>query len=124
MLVEKAAKDAAQEPPGDPPAAPGEVGSRSLEGLHGTVPVPPDKAGFWRQYRAFVGPAFLISVGYMDPGNWGTDLEAGAKFRYGLLWVVGLSSFMAIIMQIISAPLGVVTGKDLAQACRDDYPAW
>jgi manganese transport protein len=60
----------------------------------------------------------------MDPGNWGTDLEAGARFRYGLLWVVGLSSFMAIIMQIISARLGVVTGKDLAQACRDFYPSW
>jgi manganese transport protein len=102
----------------------GEAGIRSLEGLHGTVPVPPDAAGFWRQYRAFVGPAFLVSVGYMDPGNWGTDLEAGAKFRYGLLWIVALSSFMAIIMQVISARLGVVTGKDLAQACRDYYPSW
>jgi manganese transport protein len=95
-----------------------------LEGLHGTVPVPPSAAGFWRQYRAFVGPAFLVSVGYMDPGNWGSDLQAGASFRYDLLWVVALSSFMAIIMQIVSARLGVVTGKDLAQACRDFYPSW
>lgn len=107
-----------------PPASNGDGGIRSLEGLHGTVPVPPAKAGFWRQYRAFVGPAFLVSVGYMDPGNWGTDLEAGAKFRYGLLWVVALSSLMAIVMQVLSARLGVVTGKDLAQACRDFYPAW
>jgi manganese transport protein len=97
---------------------------RSLEGLHGTVPVPPANAGFWRHYRAFVGPAFLVSVGYMDPGNWGTDLEAGARYGYGLLWVVGLASLMAIIMQVIAARLGVVTGKDLAQACRDYYPAW
>jgi manganese transport protein len=97
---------------------------RSLEGLNATVAVPPANAGFWRQYRAFVGPAFLVSVGYMDPGNWGTDLQAGAEHRYGLLWVVAVSSFMAIILQIISARLGVVTGKDLAQACRDFYPSW
>src|SRR5579859_3028530 len=82
---------------------------RSLEGLHGTVEVPHPKAGFWQQYRAFIGPAFLVSVGYMDPGNWGTDLEAGARFRYDLLWVVALASFMAIIMQVIAARLGVVT---------------
>jgi manganese transport protein len=102
----------------------GEAGIRSLEGLHGTVPVPPPSASFWRHYRAFVGPAFLVSVGYMDPGNWGTDLQAGASFRYQLLWVVALSSLMAVIMQIIAARLGVVTGKDLAQACRDYYPSW
>src|SRR5437588_1632793 len=102
----------------------GHAPARSLEGLHGTVAVPHAKAGFWQHYRAFVGPAFLVSVGYMDPGNWGTDLEGGARFRYDLLWVVALSSFMAIIMQVISARLGVVTGKDLAQACRDFYPAW
>ncbi|OAI46284.1 hypothetical protein AYO44_11540 [Planctomycetaceae bacterium SCGC AG-212-F19] len=106
-------------------AAPEVNGSpRSLEGLNGTVPVPPPSAGFWAQWRAFVGPAFLVSVGYMDPGNWGTDLEAGASYRYGLLWVVALSSIMAIFMQIISARLGVVTGKDLAQACRDFYWPW
>jgi manganese transport protein len=98
--------------------------SLSLEGLHSTVPVPSEKAGFYRQLRAYAGPAFLVSVGYMDPGNWGTDLQAGASYRYGLLWVVALSSLMAIIMQILSARLGVVTGKDLAQACRDFYPAW
>jgi len=99
-------------------------GHVSLEGIHGTVDVPHHRAGFWNQWRAFVGPAILVSVGYMDPGNWGTDLQAGAQFKYGLLWVVGLASLMAIFMQVISARLGVVTGKDLAQCCRDWYPRW
>jgi manganese transport protein len=96
----------------------------SLEGVHSTVEVPHHQAGFWEQWRAFVGPAILVSVGYMDPGNWGTDLQAGARFKYELLWVVGVASLMAIFMQVISARLGVVTGKDLAQCCRDWYPAW
>jgi manganese transport protein len=96
----------------------------SLEGMHGTVSVPPHTASFWRQWRAFVGPAILISVGYMDPGNWGTDLAGGAQFKYGLLWVVALASFMAVILQVISARLGVATGKDLAQCCRDWLPQW
>jgi manganese transport protein len=99
-------------------------GSISLEGMHSSVPVPEIGASFWKKWRAFVGPAILISVGYMDPGNWGTDLSAGAQFKYGLLWVVAISSFMAIILQVISARLGVVTGKDLAQCCRDWYPSW
>src|SRR5579862_5758206 len=98
--------------------------SVSLEGVHSTVAVPHHQAGFWKQWRAFVGPAILVSVGYMDPGNWGTDLQGGAQFRYGLLWVVALASVMAIFMQVISARLGVVTGKDLAQCCRDWYPRW
>ena len=96
----------------------------SLEGVHGSVAVPSPQANFWEQWRAFVGPAILVSVGYMDPGNWGTDLQAGAQFKYQLLWVVAVSSLMAIFMQIISARLGVVTGKDLAQCCRDWYPSW
>src|SRR5215831_9383896 len=100
------------------------AGHISLEGVHSSVEVPHHQAGFWEQWRAFVGPAILVSVGYMDPGNWGTDLQAGAHFKYGLLWVVGLASLMAIFMQVISARLGVVTGKDLAQCCRDWYPAW
>src|SRR5437667_643660 len=99
-------------------------GHLSLEGVHGTVQVPDYQAGFWQQWRAFVGPAILVSVGYMNPGKWGTDLQAGARFKYGLLWVVDLASIMAIFMQIISARLGVVTGKDLAQCCRDWYPKW
>jgi manganese transport protein len=106
------------------PIALAESHSPSLEGFHGSVPVPARDAGFWKNYRAFVGPALLVSVGYMDPGNWATDLEAGARFKFGLLWVVAASSFMAIVLQILSARLGIVTGKDLAQACRDFYPAW
>ncbi|MGA3170845.1 MAG: Nramp family divalent metal transporter [Chthoniobacteraceae bacterium] len=99
-------------------------GSRSLEGLHSTVDVPPATAHPWKQYLAFAGPAMLVSVGYMDPGNWSTDLSAGAEFRYGLLWIVALSSLMAVFLQIVSARLGVVTGKDLAQCCRDHMPGW
>ena len=109
--------------------APGRIGDFdrghvSLEGVHSSITVPHHAAGFWEQWRAFVGPAILVSVGYMDPGNWGTDLQAGAQFKYGLLWVVGLASLMAIFMQVMSARLGVVTGKDLAQCCRDWYPSW
>src|SRR5438094_6922817 len=96
----------------------------SLEGVHSSVKTPDHQAGFWEQWRAFVGPAILVSVDYMDPGNWGTDLQAAAQFKYGLLWVVALASLMAIFMQVISARLGVVTGKDLAQCCRDWYPKW
>ena len=99
-------------------------GHLSLEGAHSSIAVPHHDAGFWEQWRAFVGPAILVSVGYMDPGNWGTDLQGGAQFKYGLLWVVGCASLMAIFMQVISARLGVVTGKDLAQCCRDWYPSW
>ena len=71
-------------------------GAMSLEGMHGSVKVPHHKAGFWRQMVAYFGPAILVSVAYMDPGNWGTDLQAGAQFKYGLLWTVGLASVMAI----------------------------
>src|SRR6516225_3896469 len=95
--------------PTDRPLSAASNSQSSLEGLHKTVPVPSPSAGFWRQWRAFVGPAFLVSVGYMDPGNWGTDLDAGAKFKYGLLWVVALASLMAIFMQVLAARLGVVT---------------
>ena len=118
--------DAAQ-PPSTPTAAPAQAAANSqvsLEGMHGTVAVPPHTASFWRQWRAFVGTAILVSVGYMDPGNWGTDLAGGAQFKYGLLWVVALASFMAVILQVISARLGVATGKDLAQCCRDWFPEW
>src|SRR5262245_15222936 len=100
------------------------AGHRSLEEMHSTVEVPHHEASFWQQWRAFIGPAILVAVGYMDPGNWGTDLAGGARYKYGLLWVVGLASLMAIVMQVLSARLGVVTGKDLAQGCRDWYPRW
>ena len=117
-----------QADPAAPPSRPGDVSLESspvsLEGLHRTVEVPHHEAGFFQQWRAFIGPAILVSVGYMDPGNWGTDLAGGARFKYGLLWVIALASIMAIFMQVISARLGVVTGKDLAQACRDWMPGW
>jgi manganese transport protein len=77
---------------------------------------------FWRQLLAFGGPAYLVSVGYMDPGNWATDLEGGARFGYHLLWVLVLSNAMALLLQTLSARLGIVTKRDLAQACRDEYP--
>ncbi len=95
----------------------------SLQGLHGTVPVP-QTAGLFRNWRAFAGPSLLVSVGYMDPGNWGTDLQGGAQFRYGLLWVVAAASLMAIVLQVLAARLGVATGRDLAQCCREHYPRW
>lgn len=96
----------------------------SLEGLHGSVAVPSSRAGFWKQMAAYFGPAVLVSVAYMDPGNWGTDLTGGAQFKYGLLWVVALASLMAIFLQTIAARLGVATGRDLAQCCYDWYPKW
>src|SRR5881394_2053902 len=98
-----------------------ENGRVSLEGMHGTVDVPHHEAGFFQQWRAFIGPAILVSVGYMDPGNWGTDLAGGAKFGYRLLWVILVSNLMAMLLQTLCARLGLVTGKDLAQACRDYY---
>jgi manganese transport protein len=92
--------------------------------MHNSVTVPDRKAGFWKQIAAYFGPAVLVSVAYMDPGNWGTDLQGGAQFKYGLLWVVGLASLMAIFLQIIAARIGVATGRDLAQCCYDWYPKW
>ncbi len=99
-------------------------GAVSLEGMHGSVKVPHHKASFWRQMAAFFGPAILVSVAYMDPGNWATDLQGGAQFKYKLLWVVGLASVMAIFLQAIAARLGIATGRDLAQCCYDWYPKW
>jgi manganese transport protein len=87
---------------------------------HRTVLITPG-AGFWRKLLAFSGPGYLVAVGYMDPGNWATDLAGGSAFGYTLLSVVLLSSLMAILLQALSARLGIVTGRDLAQACRDHY---
>ncbi|HEX7079339.1 MAG TPA: Nramp family divalent metal transporter [Candidatus Eisenbacteria bacterium] len=94
---------------------------RSLHEVHRTVRIP-DGAGWIRRMLAFSGPAYLVSVGYMDPGNWATDLAGGARFGYQLIWVILLSNLMAVLLQTLSARLGVVTGKDLAQECRDYYP--
>src|SRR5438874_5376867 len=94
-------------------------GRRSLEEVHGTVPVA-QRHGLQR-LLAFMGPAYLVSVGYMDPGNWATDLEGGARFGYALIWVLLMSNMMAVLLQTLAARLGVVTGHDLAQACRAEY---
>jgi manganese transport protein len=92
----------------------------SLPEVHRSILVP-TTASFWRKLLAFSGPGFLVAVGYMDPGNWATDLAGGAKFGYSLLAVVMISNLMAILLQHLCIKLGVVTGRDLAQACRDHY---
>ncbi|MFY9728233.1 MAG: Nramp family divalent metal transporter [Bryobacteraceae bacterium] len=94
--------------------------SLSLADVHSTVDI--SQISFWRRMFAFAGPAYLVSVGYMDPGNWATDLEGGARFGYRLLWVLVMSNAMAILLQTLSARLGIVNGRDLAQACREAYP--
>src|SRR6266436_2964646 len=93
----------------------------SLAEVHRSVVVPVT-ASFWRILLAFSGPGFLVAVGYMDPGNWATDLAGGAQFGYTLLTVIMVSNLMAILLQHLCVKLGIVTGRDLAQACRDHYP--
>src|SRR5246127_2326270 len=95
-------------------------GQVSLPEVHRTILVP-QTASFWRKLMAFSGPGFLVAVGYMDPGNWATDLAGGARFGYSLLAVVMISNLMAILLQHLCIKLGVTTGRDLAQACRDHY---
>lgn len=97
-----------------------EVRNPSLAEVHSSIQVPPT-AGFWRKLFAFAGPGLMVAVGYMDPGNWATDLAGGAQFGYTLLSVILLSNIMAIVLQYLSLKLGIVTGRDLAQACRDHY---
>jgi manganese transport protein len=92
----------------------------SLPEIHSTLAVP-RQASFFRKLFAFAGPGFLVAVGYMDPGNWATDLAAGSRFNYTLLSVIMISNLMAILLQALAIKLGVVTGRDLAQACRDHY---
>ena len=99
----------------DPPARP------SLSESYRTVAVPLGKGGFWRKTAAFAGPGYMVAVGYMDPGNWATDLAGGSAFGYTLLAVVLLSTLMAILLQTLSARLGIAAGLDLAQACRQRY---
>src|SRR5213083_2914177 len=94
--------------------------SSSLPEVHSTISI--SQVSLWKRMFAFAGPAYLVSVGYMDPGNWATDLEGGARFGYGLLWVLVMSNAMALLLQTLSARLGIVRGLDLAQACREAYP--
>ena len=93
---------------------------KSLDQLHESVPVQ-NKTG-WRRLFAFIGPAYLVSVGYMDPGNWATDLQGGAAFGFQLIWILLLSNIMAILLQSLSARLGIVRRLDLAQVNRETYP--
>src|SRR5881394_2989929 len=95
-------------------------GEASLREVHGSIPIPQD-AGFWRKLFAFAGPGYLVAVGYMDPGNWATDLAGGARYGYTLLSVIMLSNLMAILLQALAVRLGIASGRDLAQACRDHY---
>ena len=95
--------------------------AKSLAEVHSTVNVKAYKNTLARLFL-FTGPAFMVSVGYMDPGNWATDLAGGAQFGYKLIWVILLANLMAILFQTLSARLGIVSGRDLAQACRDHYP--
>src|SRR3712207_3771227 len=95
--------------------------SKSLEEVNETVDTTGQKS-FWRKLLSFMGPAYLVSVGYMDPGNWATDIAGGSQFGYKLIWVLLMSNLMALLLQSLSARLGVVRGKDLAQASRESYP--
>src|SRR6187401_2855502 len=92
----------------------------SLPEVHGSIPIP-HGAGFWKKMMAFAGPGYLVAVGYMDPGNWATDLAGGARFGYTLLSVIMISNLMAILLQALAVRLGIASGRDLAQACRDHY---
>ena len=98
-----------------------ERGTPSLHEIHGSIAIPKN-AGFWRTLFAFAGPGMMVAVGYMDPGNWATDLAGGARFGYLLLSVILISNLMAMLLQHLALKLGIVTGRDLAQACRDHYP--
>src|SRR5688572_10524999 len=102
------------------PAAEPDWDRRSLPEVHGSVAIPIGGAP-WRKMLAFAGPGYLVAVGYMDPGNWATDIAGGARFGYNLLSVILLSNLMAILLQSLSARLGIASGRDLAQACRDGY---
>src|SRR3954469_15418418 len=94
---------------------------QSLSEVHESVDTTAPRKG-WRRILAYIGPAYLVSVGYMDPGNWATDLQGGAKFGYQLIWVLLMSNLMALLLQSLSARLGIVRRRDLAQANREEYP--
>src|SRR6476646_1849242 len=96
------------------------VSTKSLPESYASVPVP-QGVSFWRKLLAFTGPGLMVAVGYMDPGNWATDIAGGAKFGYTLLVVILISNLFAMLLQHLAVKLGVVTGRDLAQACRDHY---
>lgn len=94
---------------------------KSLEEVHGSIDTT-QAANKWKRFLLFAGPAFLVAVGYMDPGNWATDIAGGSKYGYSLLWVLLMSNLIALLLQSLSARLGIVRGRDLAQASRETYP--
>ncbi|MBS0981592.1 Nramp family divalent metal transporter [Gluconobacter cerinus] len=100
----------------------GDAERPSLPEVFSSVRVPEGSTTWLKRFLAFVGPGYMVSVGYMDPGNWATDLQGGAQYGYTLLCVIMLSNLMAILLQALSARLGIATGRDLAQACRDHFP--
>ncbi|MCC2548899.1 Nramp family divalent metal transporter [Hymenobacter sp. BT175] len=113
-----------QEPPATPSPDAGWKQARhapSLAEVYGSIRVPAQNASFWRKLLAFSGPGLMVAVGYMDPGNWATDIAGGARYGYTLLSVILISNLFAILLQHLAAKLGIVTGRDLAQACRDHY---
>jgi manganese transport protein len=97
--------------------------SKSLEEVNESIDTR-KKTGFFRKLMAFAGPAYLVSVGYMDPGNWATDIAGGSQFGYKLIWVLLMSNIMAVLLQSLSARLGIVRGRYLAQASRESYPTF
>src|SRR2546423_4484560 len=96
----------------------------SLNEVHQTVDTTSGSKPVWKKVFSFFGPAYLVSVGYMDPGNWATDLAGGSQFGYKLIWVLLMSNLMALLLQNMSARLGIVRGRDLAQANRETYPLY
>lgn len=99
------------------------MSTRSLEEVHGTIDTTGNMS-WWRRFVLFIGPAFMVCVGYMDPGNWATDIAGGSKYGYKLLWILLLSNLIALLLQSLSARLGIVRGKDLAQVSRETYPSF
>src|SRR4051794_4762764 len=96
--------------------------AKSLENVHSSIDTT-RKRGLMKSLFAFLGPAYLVSVGYMDPGNWATDIAGGSGFGYKLIWVLLMSNLIAILLQSLSSRLGIVRGRDLAQASKENYPA-
>jgi manganese transport protein len=113
-------RDVSAETPGSSPAWRKTRDAPSLSEVYRSVPV--SRGNWFRKLLSFGGPGYLVAVGYMDPGNWATDLAGGAQFGYSLLYVILISNLMAVLLQGLSSKLGIVTGRDLAQACRDAYP--
>jgi manganese transport protein len=121
LLVPRAALPEIQAPVAAEPGWRKPRNAPSLREVYASIKVPPASASFWRKLFAFWGPGLMVAVGYMDPGNWATDLAGGSRYGYTLLSVILISNLFAMLLQHLAAKLGIVTGRDLAQACRDHY---